>query len=168
MMKRACAVAIFIGLFGCATTSSPGSGPAGEVIQVEAPEPQGGGPAISLSPEQIQGFEAELDGQYRQLGLHYEEFDVLLSDADANQGSEAHRLHRKLKRRHLTLARLHEDRLAVGLGQREIDGDLAMLHRRAALWHEERFFDQGSGVEPADAELRSLRKALEQRRRVKP
>lgn len=142
----------------------------GSSMQAEAmiQEPHGGGPQVSLSAEQIRGFEAELQGQYRQLSLHYNEFDELLADAQANQGGEAHRLHRKLKRRHLTLARLHEDRLSVGLGQREVDGDLAALHRRAARWHEERFFDQGSGVEPGDAELRALRKALEERRRVKP
>jgi hypothetical protein len=139
----------------CAT-----SGPVG-VMQSEglAPADQEV-PANSLSAEQIQGFEAELDGQYRQLGIHYEEFDGFHVRPVDNHGEEAHRLHRKLKRRHLTLARLHEDRLALGLGDREADRELAALHRRAAKWHEARFQVGGSGVEPADAEIDAVRKAL--------
>lgn len=114
-----------------------------------------------LTNQQIQGFEREIDAQYRQLDRHYRDYEEVLGGAaiDLEPGEE-NRLHRKLKRRHLTLARLHEEREALNLhgadGQLR-DRDLAYLHRAASSWHEKRFDPDRPGVVPPDLELRVLR-----------
>ncbi len=161
-----CVWAVVLGgaLVGAACGVNSMGNPPGEVVQAEMITGEEARPQLSLTPEQLEGFEAEIQGQYRQLGIHYEEFDQLQATPELNQGEEAHRLHRKLKRRHLTLARLHEDRLRIGVGTEAPDQDLASLHRRAAKWHRERFEPGRSGVEPADPEIDALRKALDQRR----
>lgn len=117
-----------------------------------------------LSEDHIDAFKRELQIQYRHLGTHYEEFDALRHSHSAANTHEDHRIHRKLKRRHLTLARLHEERTWLYLdddGPTVDDRHLAEAHRAAAKWHDERFEEDGIGVAAQDRELGTLRQRLE-------
>ncbi len=121
-----------------------------------------------LTNQQIQGFEREIEAQYRQLDRHYRDYEQVLQGAEIDlEFGEENRLHRKLKRRHLTLARLHEERVALNLygadGQRR-DRDLAYLHRASSSWHENRFDPDRPGVAPLDVELRVLRREVDSAR----
>lgn len=119
-----------------------------------------------LTDDQIEAFERELNGQYDQLFVTYDRYDAVRKAPEgvAADDHDEHRLHRKLKRRHRTLARLHEDRMWLHLDGGEPsaeDRQLAQAHRGAARWHEERFREDGAGVEEQDAELELLRDQLE-------
>lgn len=108
------------------------------------------------------GFQRELLRQYIYLEGHYQEYDRLLSmHAQDSKHSSGPVIHRKLYRRHLYLARLHEDRIWLGLGE-EYGDDLylARLHRHAAVWHRWRDEEQVKGVAPEDAELERLRRDM--------
>lgn len=119
-----------------------------------------------LTPKQVEAFEREIAGQYRQLDLHYRVFDQVEHGEITNLTDfEEHRLHRKLFRRHLTLARHHEERTRL---RREMpalaeeDRHLARLHREAARWHRARWDEEsGAGVMASTPELISLRRELE-------
>ncbi len=118
----------------------------------------------ALTDDQIEGFESELEAQYRHLRSTYERYDE--ARTAANEGDhDAHRLHRKLKRRHRTLARLHEDRLWLYARDNQAspadDRGLAESHRAAAKWHQDRYRDDGTGVEDQDTDLEALRDHLE-------
>ena len=118
-----------------------------------------------LTDDQIAGFEKELAAQYRQLALTYENYDRLRLAAagEVDENHEEHRTHRRLKRRHETLARLHEDRMwlhAADGGPSSDDQHLSEAHRAAARWHDERFDDDGDGVVEQDSELEVLRNSI--------
>lgn len=119
----------------------------------------------ALTDEQIEGFEREIQSQYVQLQRTYEQFDEA-QNAAGEGDHDQHRLHRKLKRRHQTLARLHEDRLWLnvnrGRNATQDDRRLAEAHRSAARWHEQRFQDNGVGVEDQDSELEVIRDQLQE------
>ena len=145
--------------FACATDESANNDDNDTRQQIEAEF----GP---LGDEHIAGFERELSAQYRQLQIHYDAYDQVrrAPSEQVNNDHEEHRLHRKMKRRHQTLARLHEDRMWLTIaqdGSASEDRQLAEAHRGAARWHEARFEDDGVGVEEQDAELEVLRTQFE-------
>lgn len=121
----------------------------------------------ALDEEAIRGFERELQAQYEQLEMTYDDYDAVrrAPEGVADDDHEDHRLHRKLKRRHRTLARLHEDRMWLHVddedGSSVRDRQLAESHRAAAQWHDERFEDDGTGVEDQDSDLEMLREEFE-------
>ena len=114
-----------------------------------------------VSDKHIEGFEREIQAQYRQLKIHYRDYDKTRRAPESAVAGDhqEHRLHRKLKRRHRTLARLHEDRMWIvdDEDQAREERQLAKAHRSAFRWHDERFEDDGRGVEPQDAKLEVLR-----------
>lgn len=109
----------------------------------------------------VGGFQRELQRQYIYLEGHYQEYDRLLARDQGSEGSSSLVIHRKLYRRHLYLARLHEDRTWLGLGAEYGDDlHLARLHRRAAVWHRWRDEDRSFGVSAEDRELERLRREM--------
>ena len=138
---------------GCATTS---------VDEVEEKDNEG------LSQQAVEAFERTMERQYRQLGLHYEAYEGLLSGRSVAMVGEESRIHRKLMRRHRRLAQLHEEWVWVlrrqGGGGEEVHRELAGLHRDAQRWHGRSF----RGLAPEDfaeedGELRQIRERLERR-----
>lgn len=147
---------------GCTNSAAYVSGESGaEEHKPGDAESDSGG----LSDEHIEGFEREIQAQYRQLKIHYRDYDKTRRAPESAVAGDhrEHRLHRKLKRRHRTLARLHEDRmwLVDDEEQASKERQLAKAHRSAFKWHDERFEDDGQGVAPQDAKLEVLRGQFE-------
>lgn len=146
-----------VALTGCAGPSS--------MAQSQQEEGEFG----SLTAAQVEAFERELRHQYSQLDVHYEDYDRVRQAGHQARGDfEEHRIHRKLIRRHQTLARLHEERMWLRKtdASQEEDKGMAELHRKAASWHEEHFKDDGEGVVGQDEELEALRRELTEERHV--
>ncbi|RVU42668.1 hypothetical protein EA187_15890 [Lujinxingia sediminis] len=98
-----------------------------------------------LSQEQIEGFHREILSQYTQLDLQYERYDAALiqaqQDALVAMPAELAEEHERIARRHLGIARHHEDRLLLELGDdqaRTNDGELAEINRALGSWHQNR------------------------------
>ena len=144
--------------WGCAANSDVDTGNQEFTERQEIEEEFG-----KLDDSHVEGFERELRAQYRQLLLTYHDYDELRrAPREALDGShDEHRVHRKLKRRHTTLARYHEDRMWLNMrnddGESEDDRRLAKIHRGAAEWHRERFEDDGTEIQPQDEELEAMR-----------
>lgn len=146
---------------GCATTGDDGDDGATHSEMRQQIEEEFG----ALTDEQIDSFERELAAQYRQLELTYRDYDRLrgASPEEVEQNHDEHRTHRRLKRRHQTIARLHEDRLWLFAAEGESsssDRHLSEAHRAAARWHEKRFDEDGQGIVEQDSELEVLRHSL--------
>ncbi|TXD38164.1 hypothetical protein FRC98_04495 [Lujinxingia vulgaris] len=98
-----------------------------------------------LSQEQIEGFHREILSQYSQLDLQYERFDAALAQAQQDalvaMPAELAEEHERIARRHLGIARHHEDRLLLELGEGEArtnDRELAEINRALGSWHQNR------------------------------
>lgn len=142
---------------GCATTA--GEGGREDWSQRNGPQIS---PLRARLAERVGGFQRELLRQYVYLEGHYQEYDRLLLDrGQERRDSPSWLIHRKLYRRHLYLARLHEDRTWLGLSAEYGDDlHLARLHRRAAVWHRSRDETSTRGVSPEDHELERLRQEM--------
>lgn len=98
-----------------------------------------------LSQEQIEGFHREMLSQYSQLDLQYERYDEALiqaqQDALVAMPAELAEEHERIARRHLGIARHHEDRLLLDLGDEQSrinDRELAEINRALGSWHQNR------------------------------
>lgn len=98
-----------------------------------------------LSQEQIAGFHREVISQYSQLDLQYEAYDAAVDQAQRDalvaMPAELAEQHERIARRHLGIARHHEDRLLLELGDdqaRVSDRELAEINRALGAWHQNR------------------------------
>ncbi|WP_146618169.1 hypothetical protein [Lujinxingia litoralis] len=120
-----------------------------------------------LSQEQIEGFHRELMSQYSQLDLQYERYDEAMARAQRDgliaMPAEIAEQHERLGRRHLGLARHHEDRLLLELGDDEargVDRELAEINRALGSWHQGRSTAAQIPTEEESDQLWLLREEL--------